>query len=77
VPSGSTILTRLWCLEDHAAADRGAIDVLDKRQSIYVDGFAHRNPVPAACRIGNLVYSGGIHGLDPATGVAADRKSVV
>ena len=38
-----------------------------RRQSIYVDTFAHKNPVPAACRIGNLVYSGGIHGLDPVT----------
>jgi len=43
-----------------------------KRSSIYVEGFAHRNPVPAACRIGNLVYSGGIHGLDPETGKTAE-----
>lgn len=41
---------------------------MQKRNSIYVDSFAHKNPVPAACRIGNMVYSGGIHGLDPATG---------
>ncbi len=38
-----------------------------RRQSIYVESFAHVNPVPAACRIGNMVYSGGIHGFDPAT----------
>lgn len=44
---------------------------MDKRCSIYVDGFAHKNPVPAACRIGNMVYSGGIHGLDPTTGLAS------
>ena len=43
-----------------------------KRTSIYVDGFGHKNPIPAACRIGNLVMSGGIHGIDPATGRVAD-----
>ncbi|KRA47220.1 RidA family protein [Devosia sp. Root635] len=43
-----------------------------RRTSIYVDSFAHKNPVPAACRIGNMVYSGGIHGLDPATGKTAE-----
>ncbi|MEF2070702.1 RidA family protein [Consotaella aegiceratis] len=42
------------------------------RQSIYAEGFAHRNPVPAACRIGHMVYSGGIHGLDPETGKTAE-----
>lgn len=40
---------------------------MPKRTSIYVDSFAHKNPTPAACRIGNMVYSGGIHGLDPVT----------
>lgn len=45
---------------------------MPKRQSIYVDGFAHKNPVPAACRIGNLIYSGGIHGLDPETRKTAE-----
>lgn len=43
-----------------------------RRYSIYVDSFAHKNPVPAACRIGNMVYSGGIHGLDPVTGKTAE-----
>lgn len=32
------------------------------RQSIYVDGFAHVNPVPAACRVGNVLFTGAIHG---------------
>ena len=45
---------------------------MGRRQSIYVDSFAHVNPVPAACRIGNTVYSGGIHGFDPATRQAAE-----
>jgi 2-iminobutanoate/2-iminopropanoate deaminase len=38
------------------------------RQSIYVEGFSHKNPIPAACRIGDMVYSGSIQGSDPATG---------
>lgn len=39
-----------------------------KRTSIYVEGFSHKNPIPAACRIGNMVYSGSIQGTDPKTG---------
>jgi 2-iminobutanoate/2-iminopropanoate deaminase len=38
------------------------------RQSIYVGGFGHKNPIPAACRIGDLVWSGSIQGTDPQTG---------
>lgn len=40
---------------------------MTRRQSIYVDDFPHANPVPAACRIDNMVYSGVIYGRDPAT----------
>ena len=39
-----------------------------KRTSIYTEGFSHKNPIPAACRIGNMVYSGSIQGTDPSTG---------
>ncbi|HKT72055.1 MAG TPA: RidA family protein [Steroidobacteraceae bacterium] len=39
--------------------------------SIYIPGFSHSNPVPAAAAVGNLVMSGGIHGSDPATGKVA------
>jgi enamine deaminase RidA (YjgF/YER057c/UK114 family) len=42
-----------------------------KRTSIHVEGFGHVNPIPAACRVGNLVMSGGIAGIDPATGKVA------
>ena len=42
-----------------------------KRTSVNVEEFGHVNPIPAACRIGNLLMSGGIYGLDPATGKAA------
>lgn len=43
-----------------------------KRTAIYCESFKHANPVPAACRIGNLVVSGGIHGRDPQTGSTPD-----
>ena len=45
------------------------------RTSIYVEGFSHKNPIPAACRIGNLLFSGGIQGTDPATGKVAATLS--
>jgi enamine deaminase RidA (YjgF/YER057c/UK114 family) len=38
------------------------------RRSIYVEGFSHTNPVPAACRIGPFVFSGAITGRDPQAG---------
>lgn len=41
------------------------------RQSIYVEGFGHKNPIPTACRIGNMVASGIIYGLDVKTGKPA------
>ncbi len=37
------------------------------RQSVQISGFAHRNPVPAASRIGPYVYSGVLAGRDPQT----------
>lgn len=39
-----------------------------RRQSINVEGFGHSMPIPAACRIDNIVTSGLVTGLDPATG---------
>ena len=38
-----------------------------RRTSIYIDQFAHANPIPAACRIGDHIYSGVITGRDPHT----------
>jgi 2-iminobutanoate/2-iminopropanoate deaminase len=46
--------------------------VSPRRTSVYVETFAHANPIPAACRIGDLVYSGVITGRDPATGAPAE-----
>jgi 2-iminobutanoate/2-iminopropanoate deaminase len=43
------------------------------RRSIDIDGFNHGGqPIPAASRIGGLIATGGIHGLDPATGALPD-----
>lgn len=39
-----------------------------KRQSLKVPGITHGpNPIPSGVRIGNVVFSGGISGQDPAT----------
>lgn len=38
------------------------------RQSVNTAGFSHANPIPAACRIGQFVFSGAITGRDPRTG---------
>lgn len=37
------------------------------RESIYLEGFAHSNPVPVASRIGPHLYSGVLTGRDPRT----------
>jgi len=44
---------------------------MSKRRSIYVEAFGHKNPIPAACRVGNLLMSGIVYGLDPETGKVA------
>jgi 2-iminobutanoate/2-iminopropanoate deaminase len=38
-----------------------------KRRSIDIPGFAHKNPIPAASLKGNILMSGAIFGVDPAT----------
>lgn len=43
------------------------------RRSINVEGFDHGpQPIPAACRAGNIIATGGIYGLDPRTGTIPD-----
>ena len=37
------------------------------RRSIYIDELSHRSPIPNASRIGNILVSGLIRGVDPAT----------
>jgi 2-iminobutanoate/2-iminopropanoate deaminase len=38
------------------------------RRSIHVGGLSHRNPIPMAARIGNVVASSVIAPTDPSTG---------
>ena len=45
---------------------------MTRRTSIYVTGFSHHNPIPAACRIGNMVMSGVINGVTLDTGEFPD-----
>ena len=43
------------------------------RRSIEVDGFNHgAQPIPAASRVGNIVMTGGVYGIDPQTGKIPD-----
>jgi enamine deaminase RidA (YjgF/YER057c/UK114 family) len=43
------------------------------RRSIEVEGFSHgAQPIPAASRVGPLVMTGGVYGLDPTTGKIPD-----
>jgi enamine deaminase RidA (YjgF/YER057c/UK114 family) len=43
------------------------------RRSIEIEGFSHgAQPIPAACRVGPLIMTGGVYGLDPATGKIPD-----
>lgn len=37
------------------------------RQSVNFPGFAHGNPIPNASRVGNIMMSSVISGLDPGT----------
>jgi enamine deaminase RidA (YjgF/YER057c/UK114 family) len=43
-----------------------------RRKSIEIAGFAHKNPIPTASRVGNMLMTGIITGTDPATGKLAD-----
>ena len=46
---------------------------MTRRKSIHIGEFKHANPIPNACRIGNLLMSGVILGRDPATGAMPER----
>ena len=45
---------------------------MSRRRSIYLDEFAHRNPIPVACEIDGLIVSGIIYGLNSQTGRPAE-----
>lgn len=43
------------------------------RTSIYVDGLGHGGqPIPNACRLGDIVWSGGVNGVDRTTSRVPD-----
>jgi 2-iminobutanoate/2-iminopropanoate deaminase len=42
-----------------------------RRRSINIEGFRHKNPIPNVSRIGNILVSGLILGVNPATGAVA------
>ena len=52
---------------------------MSDRRSIVVDGLDHgTNPIPAASRIGPFIATGGVRGVDPATGeMPADAAAQV
>lgn len=41
---------------------------MSRRQTLEVPGVTHNAPIPMGVRVGNLVFSSGIGGKDPATG---------
>ncbi|MGN5478592.1 RidA family protein [Cupriavidus basilensis] len=43
-----------------------------RRTSVYVEGFSHKNPIPAGCRIGPLLMSGSIGAMIPPPGKPAE-----
>lgn len=45
-------------------------------RSINVKGVNHASPIPAASRIGNVVMTGSIYGIDPATGKIHDDAAL-
>lgn len=41
------------------------------KRSIEIPGFSHRAPIPGAARVGNMLFSSAVSGIDPATGEPA------
>lgn len=41
---------------------------MSKRKSFDVEGLGHGNPIPAVSRIGTIVATGGVSGMDRGTG---------
>lgn len=37
---------------------------MTRRKAIYLDSYWHTQPIPVACRLGNTLVTGIIHGLD-------------
>lgn len=46
---------------------------MTRRRSIDIEGFHHGGlPIPAACRVGRVIMTGGVFGLNTATGKLPD-----
>lgn len=46
------------------------------RESVNIEGFSHGGlPIPAASRVGPLIVTGGIHGLDPTGSEPGDAAT--
>ena len=45
---------------------------MGKRQTLEVPGVSHSAPIPMGVRMGNLVFSSGVMGTDPASGSLPD-----
>jgi len=46
---------------------------MPERKSVYIAGFRHQNPIPAASRVGNLLMSGLIVGTEPGSKPGSQR----
>ena len=42
------------------------------RRSINIEGYNHQNPIPMACRVGNVIASSVISAVDPETGATPE-----
>jgi 2-iminobutanoate/2-iminopropanoate deaminase len=45
---------------------------LGKRQTLEIPGVTHAAPIPMGVRVGNLLFSSGVPGKDPATDTLPD-----
>ncbi|MFT5138946.1 MAG: 2-iminobutanoate/2-iminopropanoate deaminase [Rhodothermales bacterium] len=46
---------------------------MPRRKSIDIEGFSHgKQPIPAASRVGNILVTGGVYGLDTGSGEIPD-----
>jgi enamine deaminase RidA (YjgF/YER057c/UK114 family) len=50
------------------SAEWGKRAAMNKRKSFDIEGLGHANPIPAVSRIGNIVATGGVSGMDAKTG---------
>jgi 2-iminobutanoate/2-iminopropanoate deaminase len=39
-----------------------------RRRTLEIDGVKHRAPIPMGCRVGSLLHSSAVMGMDPSTG---------